>query len=195
MKAERDFWSRRRAAVRAEAEASTQAQPETPVEDTRTDAEILAELDLPDPDMLSLGDDVTAFMARAVPEHLRRRALRRLWRLNPVLANLDGLNDYDGDFTTGSVPTGMLQTSYQVGKGLRAHIDALTARDAARRETETAPQDDLREDDLPEDGLEEEIGPDATLAEVAPAPENAPVPDDSPRPSRMAFTFTPEAQA
>ena len=29
---------------------------------------------------------------------LRRLALRRLWRSDPVLANLDGLNDYDEDF-------------------------------------------------------------------------------------------------
>lgn len=64
------------------------------------------------------GDDFRAFLQTAVPDHLRRRALRRLWVSNPVLANLDGLNDYDGDFTGGSVAQGMLKTAYQVGRGI-----------------------------------------------------------------------------
>ena len=38
-----------------------------------------------------MGDDFSGFMARNVPDHLRRRALRKLWVSNPVLANLDGL--------------------------------------------------------------------------------------------------------
>jgi hypothetical protein len=38
-------------------------------------------------------------MKQAVPEELRRLALRKLWRSDPVLANVDGLNDYDLDYT------------------------------------------------------------------------------------------------
>lgn len=184
MKAERDFWSRRRAGVKAEAEAGARAQAVAPPEDTRSDAEILAELDLPDPDTLVSGDDVVAFMARAVPEHLRRRALRRLWRLNPVLANLDGLNDYDGDFTTGSVPTGMLQTSYQVGKGLRAHIEALAA------QTEETPEAEVTVEEEPLVMAE-------TVAEPVPEAPAASDTEEAPRPRRMAFTFEQpqEAQA
>jgi hypothetical protein len=37
-------------------------------------------------------------MREGVPEALRNRALRKLWLSDPVLANLDGLNDYDEDF-------------------------------------------------------------------------------------------------
>jgi hypothetical protein len=86
------FWDRRRAAVRAEEEASLHAADEKvhaeeqAVLAEKTDAELLAEFDLPDPDTLKAGDDFTAFMARAIPEHLRRRALRKLWVSNPVLA-------------------------------------------------------------------------------------------------------------
>jgi hypothetical protein len=191
MKAERDFWSRRRAGVKAEAEADARAQAVTPPEEhMRSDAEILAELDLPDPDTLISGDDVAAFMARAVPEHLRRRALRRLWRLNPVLANLDGLNDYDGDFTTGSVPTGMLQTSYQVGKGLRAHIEAL----AAQAEETPEPEDTLEEETPVIADTTTEL--EAVVATVA-EPDVEDIEDHTPRPRRMAFTFDQpqEAQA
>lgn len=92
-----DFWSRRKAKVAQEAQAEEIVQ-DVPQEDL-SDAEILAKFDLPDPDTLKLGDDIKGFMSKAVPEHLRRRALRKLWRTNPVLACLDGLNDYEDDFT------------------------------------------------------------------------------------------------
>ena len=73
--------------------------------------------DLPDPDTLDADADFTVFLKDNVPEALRRRALRRLWRLDPVLANLDGLNDYDDDFTDAAMVVEGLKTLYQVGKG------------------------------------------------------------------------------
>ncbi len=54
--------------------------------------------DLPDIDSLDKDSDFTPFMADGVPEELKRLALRKLWVSDPVLANLDGLNDYDEDF-------------------------------------------------------------------------------------------------
>ncbi len=53
---------------------------------------------LPDIDSLDGDSDYTAFLREGVPEDLKHRALRKLWRSDPVLANLDGLNDYDEDF-------------------------------------------------------------------------------------------------
>jgi hypothetical protein len=35
---------------------------------------------------------------------------------------VDGLNDYDDDYLTGSVGQGAIKTSYQVGKGMLAHL-------------------------------------------------------------------------
>jgi len=67
-----------------------------------------------------------------VPERLRRRALRQLWRLNPVLANLDGLNDYDGDFTNAATDAPGVKTAYQVGKGLLRHVQALEEQERAK---------------------------------------------------------------
>lgn len=121
-------WSRRRAAVAAEAEkediaareAAFAAEHEALAE--KTDEEILEKLGLPDPDSLDIGDDFKAFMSRAVPEHLRKRALRKLWRSNPVLACVDGLNDYDDDYLAQSLGQGAIKTTYQVGKGMLAHL-------------------------------------------------------------------------
>lgn len=124
-------WSRRKrdglaaedpadAAVRAPADPA--AAPPSPAADAaapeRTDAELLEDLGLPDPDALKPGDNVRGFMAEAVPERLRARALRRLWRTNPVLANLDGLLDYGEDFTDAAKVVENMQTVYRVGRGM-----------------------------------------------------------------------------
>ncbi len=65
-----------------------------PAEETPT----IAAEDLPDIDSLDKDSDYTPFMQVGVPEELKKLALRALWRSDPVLANLDGLNDYDEDF-------------------------------------------------------------------------------------------------
>tara|TARA_R110002110_G_scaffold245924_2_gene462360 strand:- start:41 stop:733 length:693 start_codon:yes stop_codon:yes gene_type:complete len=52
-----------------------------------------------DIEALDYGSDFTPFMDAKVPKALKRMALRKLWRSNPILANIDGLNDYDEDFS------------------------------------------------------------------------------------------------
>ena len=73
--------------------------------------------DLPPVEGLNFQSDFTAFMRKNVPEALRRAALRKLWGSDPVLANLDGLNDYCEDFNVTDTPITLAQTSYRVGKG------------------------------------------------------------------------------
>lgn len=86
-------------------------------DDMRPDEEVLEELGLPDPDTLGPGADFRAFMAEAVPDRIRRRALRRLWGSNPVLANLDRLVDYGEDYTDAATVVANLQTAYRAGRG------------------------------------------------------------------------------
>ncbi|WP_428645039.1 DUF3306 domain-containing protein [Roseibium sp.] len=137
----RDFWSRRKAAVRkADAEeearkvAEAEAQELAGLEE-KSDAEILEELGLPDPDTLTGEDDFTGYLAKTVPERLRRRALRKLWVTNPVLANLDGLNDYDEDFKAAEVGAQAVKTAYEVGRGFLKGL-AEDATGEGRPETE-----------------------------------------------------------
>ncbi len=73
---------------------------------------------LPDIDTMTAESDFAAFLDERVPEALRQKALRRLWRLNPLLANVDGLNDYDEDFTDAATVVEGLKTIYQVGRGM-----------------------------------------------------------------------------
>lgn len=121
-------WSRQKAEARRESEA---APPTTPVEtqsspeeqelainETLPEQDVLEKYGLPDPDAIELGTDITGFMRKEIPELLRRRALRALWKSNPVLAVLDGLNDYDEDFSDAAVATEGVKTLYKVGQGL-----------------------------------------------------------------------------
>lgn len=188
-----NFWSRRRAAVAAEDEAirlekARQAETEAQAAlEERTDDEILGELGLPDPDTLGPGDDFKAFMTKAVPERLRRRALRKLWRSNPVLACVDGLNDYDDDFNSAAENVTVFKTAYQVGKGMLSHIEEL------QREADAA-----RAEDAAESGAQADAVAGAEQADngVDPAPADASLAkadDDAERPAprlqRMSFSF------
>ena len=94
-------WSRRKRDERERARKPTEAVDEAAdaPESGEQPAEIAPE-DLPDIDSLHKDSDFTVFMRDGVPEALKRRALRKLWTSDPVLACVDGLNDYDGDYAT-----------------------------------------------------------------------------------------------
>lgn len=120
-------WARKKSEasrkVEPTAPATTVAEPSTEeqelaVNESLTEQEVLEKYGLPDPDAIELGTDITGFMRKEIPELLRRRALRSLWRSNPVLAVLDGLNDYDEDFTNAGTAVGGVKTLYKVGQGL-----------------------------------------------------------------------------
>jgi uncharacterized protein DUF3306 len=185
-----DFWSRRKARVEAEAQADVQAEQaraeaaELALQEQKTDAELLVELELPDPDTLQPGDNIVGFMAKAVPERLRRRALRQLWRINPVLANVDGLVDYGQDFSDSALAVENLQTAYQVGKGMLKHVEEMARQAEAKLAKNAEQQTDASPDALvalqPE---QSEIKTDETAepAETAPSetPDLADMPADT----------------
>lgn len=119
-------WSRRKTGASKEAELPPPSviepepspeEQELAVNEALPEHEVLQKYDLPDPDAIELGTDITGFMRKEIPELLRRRALRSLWRSNPVLAVLDGLNDYDEDYTDAAVATNAMKTLYKVGQG------------------------------------------------------------------------------
>lgn len=75
--------------------------------------------ELPDIDSLTKDSDYTVFLREGVPEQLRAKALRKLWRSDPLLANLDGLNNYDENFRRPFLEAGKraVRTLYRVGRG------------------------------------------------------------------------------
>ncbi len=199
-------WSRRKRKAASEPDAAEHKHEasESPSADAgvdisadRTDEEILADLGLKDPDLLEQGDDFSAFMRAAVPQHIRRRALRRLWRSNPVLANLDGLNDYDTDFTGDSVAPGALKTAYKVGVGLLNE----SGREAAMPENPEIDSDagseperdqDIASDSGNEPEQDQDIAESVEISEISPesgdSAEDIAEPRLAPR-RRMQFRF------
>jgi hypothetical protein len=120
---EADFltrWSRRKAEARRE-EQTEPTPVATAVQPEPAAAPLLVEApELPDPETLEAGSDFKAFMAENVPGDLRRQALRRLWRVNPIINSMDGLDDYyvTQNFTDAATVVPDLRTLYRVGKGM-----------------------------------------------------------------------------
>ena len=155
-----DFWSARRARVAEEEEAlreieSAKAQAQlNEAQEEKSDEEILLEHNLPDPDTLTADDNVAGFMVKSVPERLRRRALRRFWRLNPILANVDGLVDYGENYTDAATVVENLKSTYQVGKGMLAHVEylaELAKKKEDEAEQELAEAEEIIEEETPND--------------------------------------------
>ena len=95
-------WSKRARAARPPARDDT-APPDAPAAPAAGGVQGTAvpePPDLPDVEELGAESDYRPFLQRTVAPALRRLALRRLWQSDPVLANLDGLNDYDEDFAS-----------------------------------------------------------------------------------------------
>lgn len=155
------------------------AEPETEEEE----AALLEQLGLPLPESLGEGDDFAPFMKSGVPEFLRKRALRVLWRSNPILANLDGLNDYDEDFNSPELTKKVLATGYQVGRGfIKSVTEALEEGEAIADLDADQPADNTLPEAAQTPAEEQEI-----KAHVTEAAASEPDPDVPPRPRRMRF--------
>ena len=184
-----DAWSRRRALVRAEAEEDRRREMEERAAHAqaalarrhadKSEDEVLEELGLCKPEDMGAGDDFAAFMRAAVPAHLRKRALRRLWLTDPMLANLDELVDYGEDYTAKAGAEKAVRTVYRIGKGLSG--------DAAPDEAAKGECAEQKAEELPEMA--------EAQAQAPVAPPDMPREEDkaekSPlaRPRRMRFCF------
>jgi len=199
-------WSDRKLKSDIEASENTlpDALPEEAAEDEfegKSDEEILSILELPEPETLKLGDTVEKFMDGRVPERIRARALRAFWKTNPVLANIDGLDEYCDDYTDAAMIIENMQTIYEVGKGYATQaLDALESlADDEKPEAIEAVDESVAHDevekieilDLPEndDDSESDSGRvEALFADEDAGQEStAKVEPAIPRPRRMQF--------
>ena len=151
-----------------EAEPAPEEQ-ELAINEALPEHELLEKYGLPDPENIELGTDITGFMRKEIPEFLRRKALRGLWKSNPVLAVLDGLNDYDEDYTLASTAGQTVKTLYKVGEGL---VDK--AKKAA----------DVVDDQSEKQAVSSLAGPDSTTAEE-PDSEDSPELEDMATPTEL----------
>lgn len=106
-------------------------------------------------DSLDYDSDYTRFMKSGVPESVRKRALRKLWGSNPILANVDGLNDYDDDFTDAALAVkGLLKTAHKaVGGYLTDEEREASYSEEARKAGAEPVEDEGEEQVVDEDDL------------------------------------------
>lgn len=122
-------WSRRKlddeeaVADAAEAEAAPEAEASDAVdgeaEDTPAEPHPTELIDI---ETLDYTSDFTQFMAKGVPAAVKRQALRKLWTSNPVLANMDGLNDYEDIVKTFGIKD-IGDTGWKIGRGFLTDED------------------------------------------------------------------------
>ena len=115
--------------------------------------------DLPPIESLTADSDFTAFLRSNVPSVLKKAALRKLWKSDPVLANVDGLNDYDENFAKMGLGK-VVKTAYRVGKGMIKDKQEPATVDAEER-TETTKNEEVTvkpENNTPESDVDEGVG-------------------------------------
>ncbi len=91
-------WSRLKQESQTGGSVPAESDDRVAAEDAEAPVEEIDPADLPDINTLDAESDFTPFMQKGVPDDIKNLALRKLWRTNPVFANLDGLNEYDEDF-------------------------------------------------------------------------------------------------
>ena len=91
--------------------------------DALNDQELLDKFKLPDPEKIKKEKGLDLFFKDGIPDRLRQIALRRVWKLNPIIRFADAeINDYHEDFTDAATVVEGMQTAYQVGKGYLSDI-------------------------------------------------------------------------
>lgn len=82
-----------------------------------TEEEQAVVADLPPLDSLTKDSDFTPFLQPGVPDIIKHKALRLLWRKDPFFNIRDGLNDYDEDYNLVATALGAVQSAWQAGSG------------------------------------------------------------------------------
>jgi hypothetical protein len=128
-------WARRKADAAAADEApdvqvetaslgNPPPAPENAAGKDAADEEAAVDLStLPDVDSLDESSDFSVFMQNGIPEELQRRALHKLWRLDPAFGHVDGLLEYGEDFTGTGLAAEIVNTVYKVGKGMAGDFE------------------------------------------------------------------------
>ncbi|WP_288365827.1 DUF3306 domain-containing protein [uncultured Marinobacter sp.] len=168
------------------------------VNESLPENELLEKYGLPDPENIQLGTDITGFMRKEIPEFLRRKALRGLWKSNPVLAVLDGLNDYDEDYTLASTAGQTVTSLYKVGEGLvdkaRKAADVVEDQSIEQVRLSTDESDStITQEPEPDDTLEpEDMATPTEPPEQQLAQQETSQPEEQPEPRfrpRMRFDY------
>ncbi|MDF1606838.1 DUF3306 domain-containing protein [Hoeflea sp. YIM 152468] len=123
-------------------------------------------------DEVEYGFDFSIFLKRGVPDLLRKKALRKFFNSSPVLANLDGLNDYDEDYNNPLHK--VYKSTWDVARGFLTESEKILQQTTGRL-TRDEPLAEVASADMPEDDtgdatetaapIDEEPGADADCSD------------------------------
>ncbi|ABV92249.1 conserved hypothetical protein [Dinoroseobacter shibae DFL 12 = DSM 16493] len=149
-------WSRRKLEAKRQAEVADEVADTAAVDAVdavEEDPDLIAAL--PSLDEIEVGFDMTPFLAKGVPAHLKNAAFRKLWQASPAVRDyLDPAVDYAWDWNApGGVPGGGGALSEQsVAKMVKGLIgersddaEELIAEDTTGEEADPAPETDQPE--------------------------------------------------
>ncbi len=131
-------WSKRKGAARESSDEEDNADGletaaigndgDEPAIDGSSGEEMLDASDFDDVDFDKLDEssDYTRFIKANVPASIQQQALRKLWTSDPVFEVLDGMNDYDEDFTGTGLAGKVLKTAHKIGRGFVDDEDVIT---------------------------------------------------------------------
>jgi len=91
--------------------------------DELNDEELLEKFNLPNPEKIKKEKGLDLFFKDGIPDRLRQIALRKVWKLNPIIRFADAeINDYHEDFTDAATVIEGMETAYKVGRGYLSKI-------------------------------------------------------------------------
>ena len=140
------------------------AEEQVPVEteEERANREAAEAIEI---ESLTYESDFSIFLKMGVPKLLRKQAMRKLWSSSPVLANLDGLNDYDEDFANPAL--NVFRSNWQVGRGFLSEEDRKPKSERVA-EIEEPAEDDLTLPDTTEGSEAKDEMVETTAPETSP---------------------------
>ena len=162
-------WSKQKAQAREETSKPEAEEPvaesevsESDEEEENQQTEEPDEIELPDLDSLGDDSDYSMFMSSEVDENLKKLALRKLFKA-PFFNVMDGLNDYDDDFTTfealGDIVTSDMKFHQERKKAEQEEREReATAKEIEEQEEiETLASEETKPEDEPVESAEQDI--------------------------------------
>ncbi len=174
-------WSQRKRGSAVEPEAEPEQTALAPSQDSEASPESAwdeeqVDTALKEIEVMKQGDDFKALLGTTVPAVVRKAALRKLWRSHPAIGFIDGLDDYNEDYTIKPGLVQQVRSAYQAGKGyvydeeaeaerqseIAARRDTDKQRDQERAAARAAPEDEGGTESQPADaGSEQEPAQDS----------------------------------
>jgi hypothetical protein len=109
--------------------------------------DVLVPNDLPDIDTLNKDSDFSLFMRKGTPEYLKKLALKKLFHSDPAFSVLDGLNDYDEDYSMIGMVAEAISTRYKPGRGMVDSDEEVVSKEGGEGSS-----DNIQDDADPKDG-------------------------------------------